>query len=229
VYEAWWERYRDGQRSSRALATEFHISIHTARRAVDHGWPEANLPALRERARFHDQKATKAMQAVVAAAETHALATAGTTLLGTWEATARRALENVKTCGDALGELGARIKEAAVAASFVRYRRVPDIDPKTKQVRRDEKSRPIMVVKSFVDGAALAAAARLWVSAQKEQVTLAQRLFGEVFPDQGGEEDMPDLRDDQLAQLEAGEIPEDIEAEQLARVVISLNRTGGGG
>ncbi len=228
VYEAWWESYRDGERSAPRLAAAFRISIHTARRAVEHGWPQASLPALKDRAQLHDQKATRAMQVVVAAAETSALAAAGTTLLGTWEAAARRALDNVKESGEALGILGKRIREAAELANFVRYRKVPDIDPATRQPRRDAKGHPVMILKSFVDGATLAAATRLWVSAQRDQVALSQRLFGEVFPDAMGAEDLPDLRDDQLALLEAGEIPEDLAAEDLARVVISLSRNGGG-
>jgi hypothetical protein len=229
VYERWWESYRDGLRTAKKLAAAHGISPHTARRAIIYGWPEANFPALKDRAELHDRKAAEAMRSVVTQAEVAVLSTKSTGLLGTWEDTARAALENVKASGDALKALGERIAEAAKIASFVKYRKVPDVDPASGKPRRDASGNVIMVERAYVDGAGLAAAMRLWVSAQKEQIGLAHRLFGEVFPrDLGGDEDLPELSEAQLALLEAGEIPEDIEPEALAKVVIALGKEGTG-
>lgn len=60
TYEAMWEVYRDGQRTKRELQRVFNVSEPTARRAIEHGWPDRGFQALRTRAREHDMQRAEA-------------------------------------------------------------------------------------------------------------------------------------------------------------------------
>jgi hypothetical protein len=56
VYEAMWDTYRDGTRSSRELVRRHGITQRTAMRAISAGWPTRGFAPLRDRAREHDHQ-----------------------------------------------------------------------------------------------------------------------------------------------------------------------------
>lgn len=132
----------------------------------------------------------------------------------------------MERASQALTALGQKIKEAAAAANFVRYREVPDLDDAGAQ-RRDKNGRPQTVLAPYVDGVAVANAMRSWVSASKDQVMVSRLLFGTLEPpprEPGELGALPPVTAEQLERLRAGEIPEELSEEQLASALLEAKR-----
>lgn len=190
VYDRWWVLYRDGARALKKLAKAAHVSPATAQHAINVGWPEAQMAPLKDRAVLHDQATARAVQKEVAAvqaahtAEDQAAAVAAAkAAMGTWTEAAKHALESLTRTSVALSALGKKVDEAAAAATFERYRRVPDVDPATGLVRRHPKTGDVITIDvPFVDGYRHAMSTLILVRASREHAHLVRSLLGDISP-----------------------------------------------
>lgn len=189
VYDRWWVLYRDGARALKKLAKAAHVSPATAQHAINVGWPEAQMAPLKDRAVLHDQATARAVQKEVAAVQAAltvedqaAAVAAAKAAMGTWTEAAKHALESLTRTSVALSALGKKVDEAAAAATFERYRRVPDVDPVTGQVRRDKAGNVITIDVPFVDGYRHAMSTLILVRASREHAHLVRSLLGDISP-----------------------------------------------
>jgi hypothetical protein len=181
-YAKWLKEYRAGAHSPARLAKLVKASIHRVRHAVRVGWPEKNLPALKDRAAATDEAVAEAVQKVVTETEVQAAEVVARVIAGSWEDAAKMQLSAIATTTDALSKLGERLAQAAAQASFMTYRRVPDKDPKTGEIRRDKNDNPITILKEHVSAYTVAAAAARLTAAAKEHAALSKALLSSIAP-----------------------------------------------
>jgi hypothetical protein len=181
-YARWLKEYRMGARSPARLAKLVKASIHRVRHAVRIGWPDKNLPALKDRGEVTDEAVAEAVQKVVNDAEVRAAEVVATIIAGSWEEAARAQLSAAASTTQALTRLAERLSTAAAHASFSTFRRVPDLDPKTGQPRRDEKGNVITILKEHVSAFAVASAAARLATAAKDHAALSKALLSSIAP-----------------------------------------------
>jgi len=181
-YERWYREYRAGARSPTKLARIVRAGIHRVRHAVLFGWPDLKFPALKDRAETSAAAVAAAVQQVTTEAEVRAAETVARVIAGTWEDAARAQLAAAASTTEALGKLAERLAQAAAAATFVTYRRVPDRDPATKEIRRDGKGNVITVLKEHVSAFTVAAAAARLAVAAKDHAALSKALLSSIAP-----------------------------------------------
>jgi hypothetical protein len=189
VYDRWWVLYRDGARSLKKLAKVAKISPSTAQHAINVGWPEAQLAPLKDRSVLHDQAQARAVQKEVARAQAAlsaddqaAAIAAAKAAMSTWTDAARHALEGLTRTSVALAALAQKVDEASAEATFVRYRRVPQIDPQTGLVKTGRDGKPMMLEQAYVDAYRHAQATLLLVRASREHAHLVRSLLGDIKP-----------------------------------------------
>jgi hypothetical protein len=180
-YQRWWVAFqRLGEKAGihkfRAAAG---ISMDRARYALTVGWP--GYPALRDREVVADPENVAAVRRVALEAETRAVAAVAETLVPRWEDAARKLLEGLARMGDALNTQAENLAKAAGGASFVSYRRVPDVLP-DGTIRRDEKNEPIMILKPYVSAHAVASASARLTAAGKDHATLVKATLSSLAP-----------------------------------------------
>lgn len=181
--ERWYKTYRSlpEPRGISTLRKVTGASIHRVRRAVLFGWPEVGYVAFKDRILASEPGARAAVRKVALEVESQAIARVAQVVVGTWEESARKKLAGLRSVDDALEALASRILEAARGASFVSYRRVPDLDA-AGQIRRDEAGNAIMVQRAFVSGHAVSIALARHAVAAKDAAILSRLLLDAVAP-----------------------------------------------
>lgn len=181
-YARWLKEYRAGVTSPARLSRVVKASLLRTRHAVRVGWPDKNLPALKDRAAASDDVVSAAVHKAKAAAEAHAAELVAGIMVGTWEDAAKAQLAAAASITEALTTLAQRLAQAAAAATFVSYRRVPDRDPTTGVIRRDARGNPVTILKEHVSAAVTAAAAARLATAAKDHAALSRALLSSVAP-----------------------------------------------
>ncbi len=206
LYQALWLSYRDGVREKRALMRAHSVGWALAHTAVELGWPEEGWPSLRQRAELWDRQREAARVQAIAQADARAAEEAGRAQALSWHAFRPRAAALAVQGQALLEQLSAKLGEAAKAATFVKYRHVQELDPST--------GRMVRVSRPYVDGVAVAYAARLWAAAFKETGHLMAFLTGQA-PDVP----VPELTSDQVEQIRKGQLPPGLTLEMVAAAV----------
>ncbi len=181
-HKRWWLAYReDPSRGLKLLSAAVHANIHRVRHAVQVGWPDLGIVAFRTRLPPIMRTKNAMLDTVTAEVQAQAIAQVAKVVIGTWEDAARAQLASLNSATAALTKLAESLDKASAGASFVSYRKVPDVGDDGK-VRRDEKGNAILIMKPFVSGHAVAmAAARLAVAA-KDHAMLGKVLLGSLAP-----------------------------------------------
>ena len=180
LYEAMWETYRDGLRTKAELVQRYGISMPTARKAIEKGWPDRGFKALKTRALDHDEQR--------AAAERQAATDAFRERTDAWYRAGKQfnrvADSAVTFCIAALQQIGnlALVRDADGRASLRRLtkwvkRRTVDVAADgTRTVRYFDEEVPLTVQEAVklqaevMKGAALASAfKKLWPQTSDEQ------------------------------------------------------------
>jgi hypothetical protein len=209
VYQALWVSYRDGVREKRALIRLHRLSWAVVNHAVELGWPEAGFPALAERAALWDRQTLAAKQTELAVLDRAAAEAKGRKQAARWDTFQPKALALAEEGHDILSSLALKLREAAGAMTFTRYRRVRKVDPATGQV--------VVTDQVYVDGMAMAHATKLFTAAARENANLVAFLAGGPLQDPK----VPELTDEQLAVLEQGRLPDGMTLEQVAAAVMA--------
>ncbi len=215
LYQAMWIAYRDGMREKMRLKRQFKVAWRLVDKAVETGWPELGWASLRSRLELWERQREAAKAKELAEADRRAAEKKGKDEAHEWRTFRPRAVKILVEGQEVLETLGAKLREAAKVASFIRYRRVRVIEPATgKMVTTDQ---------AYVDGLAVTRAITLWASAAKETGTLMSFLTGGP----SARIELPNLTPEQLEELRAGRLPEGISLEQVAQAVLAIGAAGG--
>jgi hypothetical protein len=217
IYMSMWASYRDGVREKRALMRGHNLGWPLVHTAIEHGWPEKGWASLRSRAELWDRQREAAKATELAKVDRKEAEAKGKAEALDWVRFKPRALRLANEGQDILEGLAAKLKDAMKAATFVRYRRVRELDV---------NGRAVFVDRPYVDGPAVFQAARLWASAFRETGGLIAMLTGGGGALRG-QRAFPDLTEDQVLALERGDMPEGLTVEQVAEMVLT-SRYGGG-
>ena len=181
--ESWWRAYLGlpEPRSPKRLARIVHANVHRVRRAVRTGWPDIGIASFESRLGDAEDQVARArakaqIDGVVRGA--HAVAEL---VVDHWATAARSHLEGLADVSAAIRQLAQNVAKASEGASFVQYRSVPDIGP-DNQIRRDAKGKPILVLKPYVSGNAVALATARLAQAAKDHAVLNKALLDSLNP-----------------------------------------------
>lgn len=217
LYTALWVSYRDGVREKSKLKRMHRVSWRTVNQAIEHGWPEKEWPSFRDRLLMWERQKGRSAQQVLAEADRRAAEAQGQAEVITWLTFQPQAVKVAADTLQTLRQLGAKLQDAVKAATFVRYRKVrtPAVDAQGQVI----PGRFTTSWAPYVDGMAMARACQVFSSAFKETSSIMSFLMG--GPNARVDFNLPDLTPEQLEQLRAGEVPEGLTVDQVARLYVA--------
>lgn len=166
------------------------------RKAVHEGWPELGILAFKDREVAGDE----AVAEIVSRATTAAVERVGAVVAESWTRAAEDHLRHLPAFNAAIGKLVRHLEAASEHISFVKYRRVPDLDASGAQ-RRDAAGQPLMVIKPYVDATDVALAAQRLAAAKKDHAILHKALLDSLAPFRDAGIDFSDAPPEVLAYL----------------------------
>lgn len=212
TWEQMWRVFRDaaGDITAEDLARECDVPRQVAFAAINRGWPQKRLPALRDRLELYTKQEHEARARALADADRQEAEAAGVEKARVWRTFFPKAAAQLIANMETMGALGAKLRRATDVASFVRYRVVKKLG---------ENGKVTAVSEAYVDGIQIAKACALLAQAAREQTsTMTALTGGRALPDEPAVEFTPE----QVEILSRGELPPGVSAEQVARAVLQL-------
>jgi hypothetical protein len=210
VYTGMWARYRDGLRDPTPLAKRCGVAYATAYTAVYRGWPEEHWPALKERLELWDRQRKATRDRELREADAKTAAAYGKNEGQIWLEFRQRAQHLVADAESVLTVMGKKLKDAVEMSTFVKYRRVRQLDKNGVLQTVDQ---------AYVDGLALAKAAALWTGSIKDMPQVMKFLLGDKALELP--EAAPDFTAEQLEQMARGELPEGVSEKQVGLALMA--------
>jgi hypothetical protein len=188
--ERWWQAYcaLPPPRAWTRLCHVVQARKSRIRTAVHVGWPEAGIPAFKDRAIVGDT----VMAEVIGRVHREATERVVSVVANSWATDAERHLRGLPKIGQAIDKLCEVLIEQAEQASLVKYRAVPDLDEKGEQRRDPTTGAALTIMKPYVSASDAALAAQRLMAARKDHAVLNKALLDSLAPFRSSEMDFSD-------------------------------------
>jgi hypothetical protein len=193
-YERWFQAYLTTPEPKSPAKVAASAKARKARiaHAIHVGWPD--YPALKDRAKNHAiwKAAEKAVAQVVdMVVSPEVVANAATMVLERWDTAVKGHMRTSAEIGEAIKAVGAQVRIASREATFVQYRRIPELDDKGAQVY-DGQGKPLMKVERYIPMETVARATARLAMAAKDHAVLHKALLDSLSPVKDAAIDMSD-------------------------------------
>ncbi len=208
-YAALWARFRDGVRVGRELAKLCRVDMRTALTAIRRGWPEKGWPPLNERLILWN-KQRENVRSNELARDRAAATEAGKTEASKWREITDAMWPSVRDLATLCCQASDSLKRSVRLATLIKYRDVT-------RLAKDGKS-TVTVSEAYVDQAAHSRAMFLLANTMKELPNIARVVLGPAA--EVPEPEVPVFTSEQIAMLQAGEMPPDVTPEMLGLAML---------
>lgn len=217
-----WAAYRDGCRRIRPLQRRCKLDPGTVITAIEKGWPERSMPSLRDRLALHERQMRAAAEREMAS-DREAAERLGKTEARLWKEARVRQEGLSRQLEDILAAFGKKLQQAAPAATFLRYRKVPVA---VVEKGKDGVERTVLreQLQSFVDATAYAKALALYAGAVKDAPAITRAILGPAVDE--AEPEVPTFTQEQLAEIAAGRMPDGVDQRMIGLALLAAMAGG---